>query len=108
MKKYWFKLMTTAVFLSAMPAMVNAQDFQSPEYAAPTQAAYSQAQLEQMLAPIALYPDQLVAQILMAATYPLEVVQAERWLQNQQNASLKGGELSALWSKNHGILALNH
>ena len=100
--------MTTAVFLSAMPAMVNAQDFQSPEYAAPTQAAYSQAQLEQMLAPIALYPDQLVAQILMAATYPLEVVQAERWLQNQQNASLKGGELSALWSKNHGILALNH
>ncbi|MGH8747231.1 MAG: DUF3300 domain-containing protein [Burkholderiales bacterium] len=46
--------------------------------AAPAQAA-TQAQLEQMLAPIALYPDPLLSQILMAATYPLEVVQAARW-----------------------------
>jgi hypothetical protein len=40
---------------------------------------YSQAQLDQMLAPIALYPDPLLSQILMASTYPLEVVQAARW-----------------------------
>ena len=40
---------------------------------------YTQAQLDQMLAPIALYPDPLLSQILMAATYPLEVVQAARW-----------------------------
>ena len=40
---------------------------------------YSQEELDQMLAPIALYPDDLLAQILMAATYPLEVVQAARW-----------------------------
>ena len=39
----------------------------------------SQAQLDQMLAPIALYPDPLLSQILMASTYPLEVVQAARW-----------------------------
>ena len=42
-------------------------------------AAYSQAELDQMLAPIALYPDPLLSQILMAATYPAEVEQAARW-----------------------------
>src|SRR5262245_42964540 len=42
-------------------------------------APLTDAQLDQLTAPIALYPDALVAQILMAATYPLEVVQAARW-----------------------------
>jgi hypothetical protein len=37
-------------------------------------------QLDQMLAPIALYPDSLLSQILMASTYPLEIVQADRWV----------------------------
>jgi hypothetical protein len=37
------------------------------------------AQLEQLVAPIALYPDPLLSQVLMASTYPLEVVQAARW-----------------------------
>jgi hypothetical protein len=40
------------------------------------------------VAPIALYPDPLLAQVLMASTYPLEVVQADRWAKN--NKSLKG------------------
>src|SRR5665213_739470 len=57
---------------------------QATEPTQATQAAqatpqYTQADLDQMLAPIALYPDELLAQILMAATYPLEVVQAARW-----------------------------
>jgi uncharacterized protein DUF3300 len=42
-------------------------------------AAYSRAELDQMLAPIALYPDPLLSQILMAATYPEEVAEAARW-----------------------------
>lgn len=42
--------------------------------------ALSQAQLEQLVAPIALYPDPLLAQILMASTYPLEIVEAARWI----------------------------
>jgi hypothetical protein len=41
---------------------------------------YSREQLSQMLAPIALYPDALLAQVLMASTYPLEVVEADRWV----------------------------
>lgn len=40
---------------------------------------YSQAELDQLLAPIALYPDTLLAQILTASTYPFEIVQAARW-----------------------------
>jgi Protein of unknown function (DUF3300) len=44
-----------------------------------------QAELEKLLAPIALYPDDLVAQILTASTYPIEVVQAERWVSTHRN-----------------------
>ena len=54
----------------------------------------SQPQLEQLLAPVALYPDALLAQLLMAATYPLELVQAQRWLDRKGNASLQGEALA--------------
>ncbi len=63
--------------------------------AASAPPAYSQQQIDQMTAPIALYPDQLVAQILMATTYPLEIVEANRWLKNPQNAQLHGDQLAA-------------
>src|ERR1043166_2214600 len=46
-----------------------------------------------MVAPIALYPDALVAQILAASTYPTEVIQADRWL--QQHSYLQGEQLAA-------------
>ena len=60
-------------------------------------AVFKQEELEQILAPIALHPDSLVSQILMASTYPLEVVQAERWA--KQNASLKADALTAALEK---------
>jgi hypothetical protein len=49
-----------------------------------------QAQLDQLVAPIALYPDPLLAQILMASTYPLEVVEAARWISVPANRGLSG------------------
>ena len=55
---------------------------------APRNAAATQPELDQMLAPIALYPDSLLSQILMASTYPLEVVEAARW--SRANPGLKG------------------
>jgi hypothetical protein len=71
---------------------------QSPQPAAAgsplPQATLSQAQLEQLLAPIALYPDSLLVQVLMASTYPLEVVQAKRWLGQGNRAQLKGEALA--------------
>ena len=49
-------------------------------------------ELQQLVAPIALYPDALVAQILAAATYPAEIVEADRWMQSHPN--VKGEELA--------------
>jgi hypothetical protein len=57
-----------------------------------TGSVFKQEELDQLLAPIALYPDSLLAQIFMASTYPLEVVQAEKWVRDSN--SLKGDELT--------------
>jgi hypothetical protein len=49
---------------------------------------FSQQELDEILAPIALYPDSLLAQIFMASTYPMEVVEAARW--SKENPNLQG------------------
>jgi len=59
--------------------------------ASPAQDLLKAEQLDQILAPIALYPDNLLAQTLMASTYPLEVVEASRWA--DENKNLKGDQL---------------
>ena len=67
---------------------------QTDEASAPSPVVTAQpspAQLQQLVAPIALYPDALVAQILAAATYPDQIVEADRWL--QQHTDLKGEQL---------------
>ncbi len=53
---------------------------------------HSPQELQQLVAPIALYPDALVAQVLAASTYPAEIVEADRWMQSHSN--LKGEELA--------------
>jgi hypothetical protein len=69
---------------------------QGPEAPQPqTAPLLTPERLDQMLAPIALYPDELLGDILMAATYPLDVVEAARWLQDPRTASLKGDQLIA-------------
>jgi hypothetical protein len=55
------------------------------------QQLWSAEQLDNLVAPIALYPDPLLGQILVASTYPLEVVEANQWL--QRNRNLRGQEL---------------
>ena len=60
-------------------------------------ASLDAGQLDQLVAPIALYPDTFFAQVLMASTYPLEVVQADRWA--KANKSLKGDALTAALDK---------
>lgn len=57
-----------------------------------TSAQPSPQELQQLVAPIALYPDSLVAQILAASTYPAQVVEADRWL--QAHPELKGDDLA--------------
>ena len=50
---------------------------------------FSDAELAQMLAPIALYPDALLTHVLIASTYPLEVIEAQRWLSTRESLSKK-------------------
>ena len=63
----------------------------------PDQPALKPAELDALVAPIALYPDTLLANVLMASTYPLEVVQAERWV--NQNKGLKEDALQTATEK---------
>jgi len=57
------------------------------------QEAPGAASLDQLVSPVALYPDDLLAQVLAASTYPLEVVQAHRWISQPDNATLTNGAL---------------
>jgi hypothetical protein len=81
-----------AVFLQG-PILSVAQTPAPAPAAAPAAAdkGFSAEQLEQMVAPIALYPDSLLMQVFMAATYPLEVVEAARW--REKNKGLTGKDL---------------
>lgn len=53
----------------------------------PEEQVFTEAELAQMLAPIALYPDSLLTHILIASTYPIEVIEAHRWLQRNNDLS---------------------
>ncbi|MFH0997817.1 MAG: DUF3300 domain-containing protein [Pseudomonadota bacterium] len=83
-------LMRTCLWFLVLSLMVPAAGFAQDTGSAPP--VFRQEELDQMLAPIALYPDSLLVQILMAATYPLEVVQATRWV--NQNPNLKDENLA--------------
>ena len=75
-------------FLVAMATGATAQ--QPAASPSPAPSALPQAellkpeQLEALVAPIALYPDELLANVLAASTYPLEVVEADRWLKQRK------------------------
>ncbi len=80
-------------FLMLLPFAVMAQ---TPPPASGQESLKPQ-ELEALVAPIALYPDTLLAEVLMASTYPLEVVQADRWL--TANKNLKADQLKAAADK---------
>lgn len=77
-----------AAFTVGAYAPVRAQEAEPAAAAAPAPARMLSAdQLDDLVAPIALYPDPLLTQILVASTYPLEVVEAQQWLQANRNLS---------------------
>jgi hypothetical protein len=82
-----------ALLLLLIPAIATAQTPSSPVRASTSDQLLKPEQLEALVSPIALYPDSLLSTVLMASTYPLEIVQAERWL--TQNKSLSGDVLKA-------------
>ena len=94
MKPAGFVLLIVTAIVSLGQA--SAQDAPLPANQQQPQSL-DNAQLDQLVAPIALYSDPLLAQVLMASTYPLEVVQADRWA--KANKSLKGDKLTAALEK---------
>src|SRR5262245_11627181 len=84
-------LLLTAILLIA--GNINSSSVRAEE----ASQTLSSQQLEQLVAPIALYPDDLTSQILMASTYPLEVVEAARW--SRENPKVTGQALQDAMQK---------
>jgi hypothetical protein len=92
-QKFFYWMAWLLVLLLAAPPWAIAQGPQGTQES----KLFKQEELDQMLAPVALYPDDLLSQILMASTYPLEIVQADRW--TKQNKNLKGDALTQALEK---------
>jgi hypothetical protein len=93
MIKLTIRLLALALLL-AVPQLASAQTPPPSQPAsAPSQQLLTAGQLDALVAPIALYPDALLSEILMASTYPLEVVEADRWA--NANKTLQGDALKA-------------
>ncbi len=90
------KFLLALAIMIAIPGVAAAQttDGKPPE---PEQTLLKPEQLDALVAPIALYPDELLANVLAASTYPLEAVQADRWVKDNKN--LKGDALKAAVEK---------
>ncbi len=83
-----FSVLSLALATSVGCTAITTAHAESESYSvSTTNGVYSQADLDRMLAPVALYPDSLLSHILIAATYPLEVVQAERWTRRNDHLS---------------------
>ena len=88
-------LLSLSLLFASGPLSLSAQDAPAqdtqappPNGQAPPYAQQTPEQLQRLVAPIALYPDSLVAQILAASTFPEQVVEADRWV--QAHPDLKG------------------
>src|SRR5215510_3908528 len=93
MSKFLAQLLALILFVFfAQAANAQGQPAQAPASTAGDQPLKPE-QIDALVSPIALYPDTLLAEVLMASTYPLEVVQAARWV--EQNKNLKGDALKA-------------
>jgi hypothetical protein len=92
-QKFFYWTAWLLVLLLAAPPWGIAQGTQETQESKP----FKQDELAQMLAPVALYPDDLLTQLLIASTYPLEIVQAARWA--TKNKDLKGDKLTEALEK---------
>jgi hypothetical protein len=88
-----FLLMATASYGQTAAQSAAPAAGPPPDAQAPAPAPFPKEKLDQMLAPIALYPDQLVTNVLMASSYPQDVADAAKWLHEGDNGSLKGDAL---------------
>jgi hypothetical protein len=98
MLKVLAQLMVFVLIIAFAPvASAQSQPAPAPASAPAQDELLKPGEIDALLSPIALYPDALIAQVLMAATYPLEVIQASRWL--KENKGLKDDALRAALDK---------
>jgi len=97
MAPYKFRSIALAALVFLVLSSLGAAAQMPAAPAASSAQLLKPAELDQLVAPIALYPDPLLAQVLMASAYPLDIVQAERWL--EANKNLKGDQLKAAVDK---------
>jgi Protein of unknown function (DUF3300)/Chaperone of endosialidase len=83
--------------LFLIPLAAHAQNQAAPTNTTSSDQLLKPEQLDALVAPVALYPDDLLSLVLMASTYPLEVVEADRWVKGNKN--LKGDQLKAAVDK---------
>ena len=91
------RLMALALTLLVVTPLTALAQTQPPPAAASSEQLLKPEELDALVAGIALYPDTLLSLVLMASTYPLEVVQADRWA--KENKNLKGDQLKAAVDK---------
>ena len=90
--------MLAALLLTVLQiATAHTQTTPPPASDQPQQQFLKAEELDKLVAPIALYPDTLLAEVLMASTYPLEILQADRWA--TANKALKADQLKAVVDK---------
>ena len=87
-------LVHTLALVVAVSLVLGPVASQAQDTALKQDTTLNKEELDQLLAPIALYPDELLSSVLMASTYPLEAVQATRWVKEPANAKLKGDDLT--------------
>ena len=94
--KSWFRQGVSILSVLAIASVGSVAMAQGPADVPPDQAQQQQVlapqQLDNLVAPIALYPDPLLGQVMVAATYPVELVEAQQWL--QANRNLQGQQLT--------------
>src|SRR5438045_3791297 len=90
-------LVAEPVAFAQQPPPPSSSSAPASEAPKPSGKTFTQQDFDELLAPIALYPDALLAQVFMASTYPLEIVEAARW--QKANPSLKDKELEAALEK---------
>jgi uncharacterized membrane protein YgcG len=93
--RQWFQRGILSILVLGMAGIGSAVLGQEPATPPPDQApaqTFRPQQLDDLVAPIALYPDPLLGQVLVACTYPVELIEAQQWL--QANNDLQGGQLT--------------
>jgi hypothetical protein len=90
-----FLLVAPGIVLAQTPPSRAEASAALAQPASPGTALYTPQQLDQLVAPIALYPDELLSEVLMAAGYPQQIVEAAQWVQDPSHAAIKGDALVA-------------